>query len=325
MKKIIFLIIIIILGSVYGYNLYTKDDVYVMIPSHDIKEKVPQDIVKDRDCNKYIEWHSSQAWAVFSPQGIKCPWREPYGEYGYFEINGVKLKVPRKDLDGRFSTDIPDGKVHSLRLSYVYPKMNAASEINIYEWLDPKCPKDSPIWKHNTKGKVVNYNLINVYIVGGTYLPKACEDEGICKNYQSCKTKVYCDSVQADYATKIESWDEEERLRTKPELKFIEKEFGMDVYEHSYSYSDGERSKWPQFFYIKGDNPFEPKEWMKCNGRGIEDVCAGRTHSGSCETRFHIEDKKIQVEYKFATDIFLPKHEELKKLVIEKIKSYVIR
>jgi hypothetical protein len=323
MKKIIFLIIVIILGSVYGYKFYTKDDVYVMIPSHGIKEKVPQDIVKNRDCKKYIEWHSSQAWAVFSPQGIKCPWREPYGEYGYFEINGVKLKVPRKDLDGRFSTDIPDGKEHSLMLRYVYPKMNAASEINIYEMLDPKCPKDSSIWKHNTKGKVVNYNLINVELKGGTHLPKACEEEGICKNYQSCKTKVYCDSVQADYARKIESWDEAGRLDYQPEFKFIKKEFGMDVYRHS-DYNSVTKKRLPgSWFYIKGDNPFEPKEWIKCDGIWSDDMCTG--YLGYCETRFHIEYKKIKVRYTFTSDVFLPKHEELKKLVIEKIKSYVIR
>ena len=45
MKKIL-LAIIIIIGIIYGYNIYTKDDMYVMIPSHGIKEKVPEDIVK---------------------------------------------------------------------------------------------------------------------------------------------------------------------------------------------------------------------------------------------------------------------------------------
>jgi len=349
MKKIIFLITIIILGSVYGYKFYTKDDVYVMMPSHGIKEKVPDDIVKSRDCDKYMKWHSSQVWAVFAPHGIRCPWREPYGEYGDFEVNGVKLKVPRKDLDGRFSTDIPDGKVHHLWFRYVYPKMIAASEVaDADNHIDPKCSKDSPIWERNIYGKTLNYNVIEVKIIGGGSLPNACHEpgswverleegadkgEGICENYQSCKRKVYCDQVQANYAREIWAWDERQRARYKPTLEPHGKEFGLDAYRLLHYSHEKKEMRYSgtasyllggPFIYLKGD-PYEPKEWLVCSEPG-EPVCEA-TSQGYCTTKFYLPGlgKKLMVELEFSSNVFLPKNQEIKKLAIEKIQSYLVK
>lgn len=313
------------MGGIYVYN----DQYYLIMPdpyspnNNVIKARVPYDIKLSEDCDKLQKWIYSHGWASWVSANYKCPWREPYGEFGYFEINGVKLKVPRKDLDGRFNTDIPDGKEHSLRLSYVYPKMSPASEINIFERIDHPCPNGSKL--RVTDDKIPNYNIINIEIIGGTHLPKACTDEGICENYQSCKTKVYCDSVQAEYATLIHSWDERNRLEDKPEFEFIKKEFGMNIYRHSNYNTYSKKRLQGSYFYIKGNNPHEPEEWMRCYaGGGIwEDICTAKD-TGFCDTRFYVLGKKLEVSIKmFTSNIFLPKHEELKKLVTEKVQSYI--
>merc|ERR1711884_776797 len=61
-------------------------------------------------------------------------------------------------------------------------------------------------------------------------LEGAAKGEGICENYQSCKTKVYCDSVQTNYAREINAWDDQDRLYHKPTLEPHGKEFGLDAY-----------------------------------------------------------------------------------------------
>lgn len=348
MKKIIFIFLIII-GVIFAYNYFTQDNnLYVMIPSHGIKEKVPEDIVKSRDCDKYMKWHSSQAWAIYAPYGIKCPWREPYGEYGYFEVNGVKLKVPRKDLDGRFSTDIPDGKVHDLWFRYVYPDMIAASEIDTHKMIDPKCANGPNTKAGNKDGKFLNYNLIEVRIMRGDGLPNACHEpgsaveklvegaakgEGICENYQSCKRKVYCDTVQGEYAREIWAWDERQRARYKPTLEPHGKEFGLDAYRLLHYSHEKKEMRYSgtasyllggPFIYLKG-NPYEPKEWFVCSEPG-EPVCEA-TSQGYCTTKFYLPGlgKKLMVKLEFSSNVFLPKNQEIKNLAIKKMQSYIIK
>ena len=321
MKKLIVFLGVIALG-IYAYTYYVvnNNDMYVSFPSG-AREKVPDDIVKSRDCERYKEWYLTQSLVkhkVFL-HIAKCPWRKPFGEYGYFEINGVKLKVPRKDLDTFFDTDIPDGEETDLRLRFVYPEMSAASETPYSRLIYEKCPNGpNPKWG-TVDGSILNYNIINVAIKLGGIIPR-CKEEGICDKHYSCKTRAFCKLSLLKFGLLTHSDDESSRLSYKPQFKFIKKEFDMDVYRLSlYHPIDKDRYD-SAHYYVKGDNPFEPEEWIEC-ARTWEDICTGRLTY--CTTVFGMMDDKIIVEYRFLNNKFLPKHKELKKLVMEKINSYV--
>ena len=57
----------------------------------------------------------------------RCPWsKTPKGEIGEFEINGVKLYVPRNYL--LFDKKIPDGDTDGITLLMKYPDMTPAGD-----------------------------------------------------------------------------------------------------------------------------------------------------------------------------------------------------
>ena len=88
--------------------------------------EVPQDIVKEKDCKKYKEWLDKWATPMIIASD-RCPWsKAPKSAIGEFEINGVKLYIPRNYL--LFDKKIPDGNREAVVLLMKYPYMTPAGD-----------------------------------------------------------------------------------------------------------------------------------------------------------------------------------------------------
>ena len=119
---IIFLIFIIFLIL---FSYLNKDHrLFITLIDGKTSIEVPQDIVKQKDCQKYKEWFDKWATPMIVASN-RCPWSKmPKGAIGEFEINGIKFYIPRNYL--LFDKKEPDGETELVTLLMKYPNMTPA-------------------------------------------------------------------------------------------------------------------------------------------------------------------------------------------------------
>jgi hypothetical protein len=114
------------IAIIVGYNFLKPERLFIVSQDRSFKIEIPRDIVKAHDCKAYKEWLHKHATPMLISSD-RCPWsKPPKGPIGEFEINGVKLYVPRNYL--LFDKRIPDGDIDNLTLLMKYPEMTAAGD-----------------------------------------------------------------------------------------------------------------------------------------------------------------------------------------------------
>jgi hypothetical protein len=114
------------IAIIVGYNFLKPERLFIVSQDRSFKIEIPRDIVKAHDCKAYKEWLHKHATPMLISSD-RCPWsKPPKGPIGEFEINGVKLYVPRNYL--LFDKRIPDGDTDNLTLLMKYPEMTAAGD-----------------------------------------------------------------------------------------------------------------------------------------------------------------------------------------------------
>jgi hypothetical protein len=119
--------LILVLLTVVVIAFFTREKEITHITANDgvTQIKIPYEIVKSKDCNKYHEWFYSHMTPL-SFLSDRCPWaKPPKSPIGEFVVNGEKFWVPRQYLWQDHLE--PDGHVHSLHLMMIYPDMRPAT------------------------------------------------------------------------------------------------------------------------------------------------------------------------------------------------------
>jgi hypothetical protein len=194
--------------------------------------KIPDDIVRKKDCAAYKAWAERTGPAFFAQNA--CPWKKPLdiNAIGKFIVNDIKFNVPRKYLYlENISGGTEDGNQNELSLAFIYPDitpLTAAdwSKVNQYE---------------------INLNIKNSVMKGCSTIGQGKQCDRFLYEYQN-HTNSTMDRVSGAQPL---------FMKKMPELS-------MNEYSwiNEYGFTSG--------FYIRGDDPWHPAYWMQCAGETCE-------------------------------------------------------
>jgi len=285
-KLLLVLTVVVIAGY---YYVATHRAYYITNYDGSAKFRIPDEIIRSKNCIKYQEFVHSLAAPTFVPSD-KCPWKwDKVSAIAHFTMNGVKFEVPREYL--MVGRNHPDGENDFISIQVQYPNMN------------PYHP--------NFGGKSKVYDDVSFSIEQSSH-HTACADKKECGEISQW---FFDDKIK--YIPQLEYG---KGYDPKKPLKIEDMPDGTSLYNYNYNYKKG----YGYEYYIKG-NPLKPDYWVECVASlRPEEIDEGYPRKPYCEGVFNW-NKEFYISYRFPREKLLSEQLEIKKKIEEKVKEFIIK
>jgi hypothetical protein len=295
--------LLVLCGIAFFVFHYISNHKSYYITNHDrsLTFKIPDEIIRSKDCEKYQEFIHSLVAPTFVPDD-RCPWPwDKVSAVAHFTMNGVKFEVPREYL--YVGAGQPDGETTSINIQVQYPSMK------------PYHPK------YDTKKEY--YDDIAFSIDSSGTQAASETSYAVSPNDKFCKLPITenCRNIgQYYFREKIEFNPYMEYGKgydaDKP-LKIEDMPDGTSLYNYNYKYKKGYEKE----YYIKG-NPLKPDYWVECYPPIID---ANRIQARpSCEGVFNW-DIRFSINYRFPREKLLLEQLQIKQKIEEKVKEFIVK
>lgn len=303
-KLLKILLLLAIVAMVGYYYVATHRAYYITNYDGSAKFRIPDEIIRSKDCTKYQEFVHSLAAPTFVPSD-KCPWKwDKVTSVAHFTMNGVKFEVPREYLSSGVGQ--PDGETTSIHIQVKYPEMNP---------YHPRFGGKETI--HDDVSFSIRSSGTSSTDMSGAQIVK---NDAMCKNpiTENCKNigQYYFDD-KIKYIPQLEYGKGYDPL--KP-LKIEDMPDGTSLYNYNYNYKKG----YGYEYYIKG-NPLKPDYWVECVASlRPEEISEGPMRKPYCEGVFNW-NKEFYISYRFPREKLLSEQLEIKKKIEEKVKEFIVK